>query len=61
MTENAETSTPDEDDLLHFRCCRCGKVESVTPKAYENGDTGWYMEDVEDGSGVCGGSQWCLP
>jgi hypothetical protein len=46
-------------DILHFEC-GCGKTETVTYGAYMNGDTGWYVEDIEDGKGICGG-QFCRP
>lgn len=48
-----------DGDLLHFRCS-CGKTETVTYGAYFNGDTGWYVEDIEQGDGACG-SQFCMP
>jgi hypothetical protein len=53
------------DGSAWMKCCGCGKSESVSLKAYENGDNGWYVkEKVEDEGiyeGVCGGSQFCLP
>ncbi|CAG4889511.1 hypothetical protein [Paraburkholderia gardini] len=59
-------SEPKEvDGSAWFECRRCGKSETVGLKAYENGDTGWYVgEEVEADEtyhGVCGGSQFCLP
>jgi hypothetical protein len=53
------------DGIAWMKCCGCGKTETVSIKAYENGDTGWYTEyEVEDEGtyeGVCGGSDRCIP
>ncbi|WP_144156509.1 hypothetical protein [Paraburkholderia sp. BCC1885] len=55
----------DTDATARLRCTGCGKTQTVEIKAYENGDTGWYVwEEVEadgDYEGRCGGSQFCLP
>jgi hypothetical protein len=55
----------DANATAWLRCTGCGKTEIVNLKAYENGDTGWYVwEEVEadgDHEGRCGGSQFCLP
>ena len=57
--------SPEVDGTAWMKCRGCGKHETVCITAYENGDTGWYVEEeVEpDGTyeGVCGGSQFCLP
>lgn len=53
------------DARVWMECGGCGKSESVSVKAYENGDTGWYVdgevEPDESYRGVCGGSERCLP
>lgn len=56
---NQEPEVEEKYFLLH--CYGCGKDQCVTRSAFENGDTGWYSLDPKMGSGVCGGSQFCLP
>ena len=48
-----------KDDKVWLECS-CGKYEIVSISAYENGDTGWYSDDIESGKGLCCG-QFCMP
>lgn len=65
FSEQGKSEPEAVDGSAWMKCCGCGKTETVSLKAYENGDTGWHTEDeVEDEGtyeGVCGGSQFCLP
>ncbi|KAE8757347.1 hypothetical protein FSO04_24315 [Paraburkholderia madseniana] len=65
FSEQGKSEPVEIDGSAWMKCCGCGKEETVNLKAYENGDTGWYVDDeVEpDGTyeGVCGGSDRCIP
>jgi hypothetical protein len=53
------------DARVWMECRGCGRSESVSVAAYENGDTGWYVEEQVEPNGayrgVCGGSHLCTP
>lgn len=51
----------DDEDQFRMECYGCGKIEYITRADYESGDKGWYARCLEEGIGVCGGSQFCLP
>jgi hypothetical protein len=60
FAEQGKGETEDVDDTLYLKC-RCGKSEFISLAEYENGDTGWYSEDLESGRGLCGGGPGCTP
>lgn len=65
FNEQRTEPAKEADARAWMECRGCGKSESVSLKAYENGDTGWYVEEQvepdETYRGVCGGSHICLP
>jgi hypothetical protein len=60
FSEQGKGETEEIDDTIWLEC-HCGKWETVSRAAFENGDTGWYSEDPDSGKGLCGGSQFCTP
>lgn len=65
FAEQGKSEPVEVDEDIRFECRGCGKVEYLTLAQYESGGYGWYVDDLEAGdtraSGVCGGSQFCLP
>ena len=49
-----------QDDTVWLECTGCGKKESVSRTALENGDA-WATWNEAAGEGQCGGSDRCLP
>lgn len=42
-------------------CQHCGKLARIYHDEWEAGDSGWYLAEWGDTSGLCGGGIGCTP